>query len=81
VGRPILMPRRKTSKRSGTSSPRGHFQLGQRRGRTIRPSSRPITVNQQPRVLQVLEDATLITTLPIFWPVSTYRYASTIWSN
>jgi GntR family transcriptional regulator/MocR family aminotransferase len=36
---------------------------------------------QQPRALHVLEDPTLITTLPIFWPVSTYRYASTIWSN
>jgi hypothetical protein len=35
-----------------------------------RRSSQPIPANQQRRALHVLE-STLITTLPIFWPVST----------
>jgi hypothetical protein len=36
-----------------------------------RPS--PSTVNQQPRAFHEVEGSTLITTLPIFCPVSTYR--------
>src|SRR5512133_1242847 len=55
------------------SPARPPLPLGQRQGRMIRhtPSSQPITVNHHRGALQVLDDATLITTLPIFWPVST----------
>ena len=43
-----------------------------RAGRFVtRRSSQPIPANQHRRALHVLEDPTLITTLPIFWPVST----------